>query len=431
VRTRLSALAVLALLVLLPACAQTDEPAAKAAPAARDDLKAELDTMVVPQEHIGGLPRGLRITPDSGWQDNAAEAASSINPDDSAASLDRAGRVTGYDLSYYDPTRTALDTGSGMSSLATAVELFRSGAEAKSFLDDRVAYKRELDGTSPSEGVMFRSVTPFDLTIAEEGHGFFEDVFFGEDHVFRTVIAFRRGRIVASAMVIRADRKDGVEDATRIAGQLDSRIQNAIMGRINEDPVLIPETGVPLDGQQPTTEKPEGAPDLAKVALGSADLPTGIVGDAGVYSRTTPPRFTFRRFFSSQGAAIGRTRLVGLRNEVSVFESEDAASASITITAMQANSPDSVKNFAANFAATSGLQARKVERRQVALENGAVGFLTTFDTDAGRLISFVAMVQRGRGMVTLEAFCPADAFDQDDLLPLLDKVGDRLVAALD
>jgi hypothetical protein len=431
VGTRLTALAALTLLLALPACAQTEEPAAKAASGARDDLAAELDTMVVPQEIVGGLPLGLRITPDSGRQENRVAAESSLDPNDSADSLRKAGRVTGYELTYYDPTQAALQTRSGMLSFLTSVELFRTEAAAADYVDDRVAYKQGLNGTSPREGVTFRSVTPFDSSVGETAYGFRDDVFFGEDHVFRTVIGFRRGRIVATAMVVRADREDAIEDATRIAGQLDARIQQSLMGRINEEPVLVPKDGVPLDGQQPTTEKPDGSPDLAKVALGPADLPDGIVADAGEYSRTTPPRFTFRRFFSPQGAAIGRTRLVGLRNEVSVLESETAAAAGISMATLRLNSPDAIKTFEANFAATTGLRATNVAIRQVPLEDGAVGFVTTFDTDAGRLVSFTVMAQRGRGAVTLEAFCLADSFDQEDLLPLLDKVGDRLEAALD
>jgi hypothetical protein len=116
---------------------------------------------------------------------------------------------------------------------------------------------------------------------------------------------------------------------------------------------------------------------------------------------------------------------------VSVLESETAASAAISLNTLSLNGPDAIKMFEANFAATSGLRARNVDRQQVSLEDGLVGFVTTFDTDAGPLVDFYVMVQRGRGTVTLEAFCLAEAFDKEDLLPLLDKVGDRLEAALD
>jgi hypothetical protein len=426
-----SRLAVLAALLVLPACAQSADPEPTAARSGKDDLVAELDEMVVPQGDVGGLPLGLRVTPDSGWHDNRAAAESTLDSSDSAASLDKAGRVTGYELTHYDPTETALHAGRGLLSFFTSVELFESEAAASAYLDTRAAYRQSLDETSPEEGVTFRSVAPFDTRVGEgRGYAFREDVVFGEDHVFRTLIGFRRGRIVGTVMFVRADRDDATADATRLAGILDSRIQNALGGKIAEDPVLIPEDGVPLDGQKPTMQKPPGVPDLAEVALGAADLPTGIAADPGKYTRTKPPRITFRRSFFPQGAAIGQTQLVGLNNEVHVFESEAAAAGSLALTVTIINTPDALKTFATNFAATSGLRATNMRRRQVPLENGVVGFITTFHTDAGRLVSFEAMAQRGRGTVMVETFSPADAFRQEDVLPLLDTVADRLEAAL-
>ena len=50
--------------------------------------------MVVPKGAVGGLPRGLRLGSDSGWVENRAEAEGSFDPDDSASSLDEAGRIT-------------------------------------------------------------------------------------------------------------------------------------------------------------------------------------------------------------------------------------------------------------------------------------------------------------------------------------------------
>jgi hypothetical protein len=423
-------LAVLAALLILPACAQTADPVANAAREARDDVSAELETMVVPQEAIGGLPLGLRVTSDSGWQDNRAEAENSINPNDSAASLRKAGRLTGYQLTYNDPTGVALESGSGILSVVTWVELFRSEVAASAYLQDRIAYKRGLSGKSPRQGVAYRAVTAFDARVGDTAYGFREDVVFGHDRVLRTLIGFRRGRIVAGAMFVRADGEDASADAERLAGTLDSRIQQALTGTVNQEPVLIPKDGVPLDGQEPTAEKPAGAPDLATVALGPGDLPAGIAAEPGKYTRTTSPRFTFRRSFSPQGAAIGRTRLVGLNNEVSVFESETAASAALGLNVQSFKSPQALKTFASNFAATSGSRATNIRRQDVRLEGGAVGFVTRFDTDAGPLLDFYVMVQRGRGMTTLEAFCLADAFYEEDLLPLLDKVGDRLAVAV-
>jgi hypothetical protein len=380
--------------------------------------------MVVPQEDIGGLPLGLRVHPESGWKDNGIEARSSFDPRDSEASLREAGRITGYELEYHDPTQAALRSG-GLVSIVTWVDLFGTAGEASAYLRGRVAYARGLSGTSPREGVTFGEVKKFEVRAADEGYGLRESVVFGGDRVFRTRFFLRRGRIVGGGMVVRADEEDAAADATRVAGLLDSRIQIGLHGGPNGDPVYIPRDGVPL-GRQPTTERSEGAPDLAALTLGSGDVRPGFLCDNGQYIRTTPPRITFRRVYCPQGASVGGTRLLALSNQVSVFESEQAAEVSLTLTGRILTSADGAKNYAANFAATSGLVATGLQRRQVELRDGAIGVLTTFQTSEGRLAGFTALVQDGSGLATLDAIGLAEGFDHRDLLPLLEAARKRL-----
>lgn len=422
--------AALVCLLFLPACgAHTADPVADAgASGAKKGARAHLDTMVVPQEDIGGLPPGLRVAPDSGWRDNRVEAKRSVDPSDSSASLADAGRINGYELTYYDPTHAAMRSGSGVDAVMTWAALFSSEGTASDYLRNRIHYARGLAGTSPQRGVTFRAVTPFDVRVADEGFGLSQSVVFGNDHIFRTLISLRRGHIVAGVMVIRADSGGAAVDVERIAGILDSRIQIALHGGpANGKPVLIPTIGVPLDGQQPTAERPRGAPDLAAIALGPADLSPGILCEPGQYTHTTPPRITFRRSFCPRGAAVGHTRLVALASEVSAFESDVVAKASLSLTVQAAMSAQGAKALAANFAATSGgAVATNLRRRRLELEGGGVGLLTTFDTRAGRVADFYALAQSGRGLTTLDAIGPAEGFDHRDLLPLLRAVERRL-----
>ena len=422
-------LAALALLLVLPACGtRAADPPAEASGGGEEQEVAQrlLETMVVPQEDIGGLPRGLSVSPESGWKDNQAEAESSFDSDDSAASLRKAGRVTGYELAYCDPMQAAIRSGSGVTNVMTWVDLFTSGDAASAYLRAHVDYALGRAGSSPREGVTFGEVEDFEPGVPGEAYGLRESVDFAGDRVFRAVVFFRRGRLVAGSMVVRADRKDEAADAVRIAGILDQRIQIALHGGDNGEPVLVPEDGVPLDGQQPTAERPPGAPDLGAIALGPDDVPAGFLCDEGRYTRTQPPRITFRRSFCPQGAAVGQTRLLSLSSQVSVFESDVAAETSLTLTARMMTSADGAKSYAANFAATSGLIATDVRRRQVKLPGGGVGVLTTFRTEAGRLAGFSALAQSGRGLATLDAIGLADDFDHNDLLPLLQTVERRL-----
>ena len=422
--------AALVSLLLLPACgAQKADPVPEVAGGGNEGAEVGLDRMVLPQEGIPGLPLGLRLSSNSGWEGNRAEADGSFDPDDSAESLGEAGRLTGYDLGYYDPTRAALRSGTGVDEVLTWVELFSSSSAASAYLRDRVGYARGLAGTSPRPGVSFGAVLPFDPGMAaDEAFGLRESVDFGDDRVFRTTVRFRRGRIVAGGMVVRADNERGIEDAKNIAGLLDSRIQSSLSGGKRSEPVPIPKDGVPLDdGEQATAERPPGAPDLAPIALGSDDLPPGIPCEPGRYTHTTPPRITFRRSFCPQGATVGQTSLTGLTSSVSVFESAEVAKVSLTLTVMSAKSPGGIKAFIAEYAASTGLLPTNTRRRQVKLEGGGIGMLTAFDTNAGPRVNFYALVQSGRALTTLDADGPAAEFDyRRDMLPLLRVVERRL-----
>jgi hypothetical protein len=428
VRIRVAAL--LFLLLILPACsAQTADPVAGAAEKRQDPLRAELATMVVPIGDIGGMPRDLRVAPDSGWTDNASEAEGSLDPTDSPASLKAEGRLDGYGLTYYDPTDAALRSGSGILFVSTWVELFGDDDHASGYLKMHFTSAKSLAHSSPRPGVMFEAVTGFAADVGDEAHGLRETGVFGNERIHRTLITFRRGRVIGGAMIARADRGDAAPDAYRIAGILAARVQNAITGKIDEEPVLVPKDGVPLDGQQPTSQKPGDAPNLALVALSASDLPQGVAGEPGQYTRTASPRIMFVRRLLPQGVPIGHTRVVQLTSTVSVFESDEAARASESLTLADRLSKDAPRRFAANFAATSGLHATHVRIKRVQVGD-AVGVLTTFDTEAGSIVDLIVSTQRGRGTTSLEAFCARDRFDQDDLLPLLETVAARLDAAL-
>ena len=427
---RIRVAALLFLLLVLPACsAQTADPVAGAAEKRHNPLRAELDTMVVPIGDIGGMPRDLRVAPDSGWTDNASEAEGSLEPTDSPASLKAEGRLDGYSLTYYDPTDAALRSGNGILFVSTWVELFDGDDHASAYMKKHFTSAKTLANSSPRPGVMFEDVTGFPADVGDEAHGLRETGVFGGDRIHRTLITFRLGRVVGGAMVARADNGDAAPDAFRIAGILAARIQNAQTGKIGEKPVLIPKDGVPLDGQQPTNQKPGGAPDLALVALRASDLPEGVASEPGQYTRTASPRITFVRRLLPQGVPIGHTRVVELTSIVSIFESEEAARASQSLTLADRLSKDAPKRLAANLAATSGLHADHIRIRRVQLE-GAVGVVATFDTEAGSVVDLIVTTQRGRGTTSLEAFCARDRFDQDDLLPLLETVADRLDSAL-
>jgi hypothetical protein len=424
--------AALALLLVLPACgAQTSDHTSASASTESKQIRARLSTVVVPSWDVGGLPTGLRVTPDSGWVDNRLEARSSYDRADSANSLARAGRVVGYQLVYDDAAETALRAGAGLQAFLTSVELFTSARAASESLRGRSASTRRLENKSPQPGIHFGAVRPFAVKAADEAYGVREAVRFGGDQTFRTFVLFRRGRIVGTAMVVRLDRKDGEDLAERLVGILDSHIQIALHGGSNGEPVPIPRYAAASERRAPEEPvRPAGAPDLAAIALGPDDLPSGITCNPGEYTDTTPPRFTFRRSFCTHGMRVGRTPLISLANEVDAFESEEAAKASLWITARAAATKTARDTFAANFTSTHNVAATHVRSRRLDLGDGAVGILFSFETEVGRVVDLYALAQAGRGVTTIDAMTSPKTFHREDIVHLL-RVVQRRLASLD
>lgn len=426
------AVAALALLLVLPACAaQTSDRNSSGEPAQANQIHAHLNTVVVPAWDVGGLPTGLRVTADSGWVDNRLEARTSYDRADSAASLARAGRVIGYQLVYSDAAETALRSGRGLHAFVTSVELFSSAQAASASLRGRLAFARRLENRSPGPGIHFGRFRPFAVKAAHEAYGVREAVRFGDTQTFRTLVQFRRGRLVGTAVVVRVDRADAAHLAERLVGILDTRAQIALHGGSNGDPVSIPEyAAAPANRAPEAPVKPAGAPDLAAIALGPDDLPSGITCNPGEYTNTTPPRITFRRSFCTHGRAVGRTHLISLNNEVSAFESEQAAKVSLSLTAQAASTQSARDTFVENFNSTHDVAATNVRSRRLDLGGGAVGILFSFDTELGSVVDLYALAQEGRGVTTIEAMAPAKGFHRADIVRLL-RIVERRLAALE
>jgi hypothetical protein len=330
---------------------------------------------------------------------------------------------------YDDAAQTALRAGAGLQAFVTSVELFSSADTASASLGDRRSLARRLENTSPRRGVHLGSVRPFAVKAADEAYGLQEAVTFGEVQTFRTLIRFRRGPVVGTAVVVRLDRKNGRRLAERLVGTLDSRIQIGLHGGSNGAPVPTPEYVDSSDRPaQDEPVRPAGAPDLAAIALGPGDLPDGIKCNPGEYTRTTPPRITFHRSFCTHGRRVGRTPLLSLTNEVSAFESEQAAEMSFSMSARMAATRSARETFAENFTSTHTVAATNVRSRRIDLGDGAVGILFTFDTELGRGVDFYALAHAGRGVTTVEAMTTPKLFHRQDIERLLRIVQRRLAA---
>jgi hypothetical protein len=90
--------------------------------------KNDLAVMVLPATEFGEVADGGRVDPDSGFQDYAASAEDTLDPDDTAADVEAAGMEAAYELAY------TTETGQ----VSSEVALFGSAEEAQPFVEDKI-----------------------------------------------------------------------------------------------------------------------------------------------------------------------------------------------------------------------------------------------------------------------------------------------------
>jgi len=183
-----------------------------------------LALMVVPRGELGAAAAGLQVELLSGETTNARAADDSFDPNDTEATITRAGRVAGYTLLYGDPSFSALRRAKGRIDLGSALDLFKTAAqaqayEAKSLRDLRRVRGRNLDGVVIERFSTFRVRG---LGPAATGLRIVQRI--GRKRVYGTYVDFQIDRILCEAAVTRADQVNADAQAVRIARTLAGRI---------------------------------------------------------------------------------------------------------------------------------------------------------------------------------------------------------------
>ncbi len=374
--------------------------------------RADLAIMVLPADELGRLADGLRLgRDDSGRSSNAAAARQSLDPQDSARRLRGAGRVDGYELTYSSPGTLSGKRKRGVVSVGSSVELMQDAVDASRFLNKRVNDYERFEGTV-SEGVRLQGASTFAVpTIGEETQGIRGTVRGFGLTLHTTVVAFRRGRIVASVGVVRVDRRDMTAAATRLAITLDSRIQRVLGGQLEEDPVALP--GVE---RRPRI-------DPKPLTLGLADLPPGLTVAGEGYRRHGNVR-SFLREFDPAAARLGSSQVVYLRSMTQIVESEDAGRLALRY----AGTPKGSRHFA-RLVVTGVLRtdARALRVRPLDVEgDDTVAALATFRTPKARVAIVFVYVRSGVALGSLTAVGRAAELNPGDVLGLAATIRARL-----
>ena len=157
------------------------------------------------------------------------------NPDDERADLTNYGFVQGYET-YYFRSEAIFDR-EGPFVVGATVNLFETADGASDYLaDDLADGKRDLSGTSETGSL--QAFDTFDTDVGDQSWGAFVRIlgdaeFYGTAADFDTsfsIVSLRRGRLVATAGVFRADGTDATAEALTVAKEIDERIQAVLRG---------------------------------------------------------------------------------------------------------------------------------------------------------------------------------------------------------
>lgn len=395
--------------LVLASCGQGGSRAADRPDA--EVTKADLAIMVVPADELGGLAQGLRLAPeDSGSSSNAAAARQSLDPKDSARRLRGAGRVVGYELTYMRPGAPSGKRTRGVLSVGSSVELMQDAVDASRFLNKQVNDHERFEGTV-SDHVRLTGASGFPVRgIGEEAEGIRGTVRGFGLVLHTTVVAFRRGRIVGSVGVVRADRRDVRAAATRLAITLDSRIQRVLGGQLQEDPVPLPGVKRPRIDPKPLT-------------LRLADLPPGPTVAGEGYRRHGNVR-SFLREFDLAGGRLGSSEVLYLRSMTQILESEDTAAFTLRYAGTAKGSRRLARVFASGVLKAE-LRALAVRPFEVEGADTAAA-VATFRAPKMQVAIVLLYVRSGVALGSLTAVGPAGELDPGDVVALAPALRARL-----
>ncbi|HXV32679.1 MAG TPA: hypothetical protein VD769_01620 [Gaiellaceae bacterium] len=377
--------------------------------------QGQLAAMVLPQAELGAIAEGLKLAADSGRVDNAGAAESSPDPKDTGKSLRSDGRLDGHKAYYGGSDLAAKKKGPFL--VGTEVELMEDPVYAAQYLHDQVGdfdliQGKQQDGSNAAVG----SFSP--APVGDEAQGLLVTLSKGKQKFLMTAVAFRRGRVVAVAMVARPDKKDQQNEARALAVKLDKRIQDVLAGRIAADPAKVP---APV-----AAPSFEGKAELPELTMAGADAAPGL--EAVSEGETDGDGYVgYQRTFGE--ARLGGSHLISMRAETRLYESEAAAAEAAKALAGQVGRAEYARRAAKAFADETQVRPTNVRARPlVGLKRGSSGVVVTFDLVGAKFRIVSIFLRSGRMIETVSGVCRATAFDPDDLRPVAERARKRLAA---
>jgi hypothetical protein len=384
---------------------------AEAAP--RDPLAP----LVVPRAQLGKLAEGLDVELLSGTTTNARAADDSFDPSDTADTVTKAGRVSGYTLVYGDVGFTALRKRSGLIDVGTSLDFFRSAPKAsayelKSLQDLRRVQGKNLQGVVverasafPAQGLGPRAVG---LRIVQR---------VGKRRIYSTFVDFQIDKVLCEALINRADKKNVNAQALAIARKLAGRIIAYAQGTLKATPVPLPR---PLGTAKPGPK----APDLSAMVPTAEDMK----GKAGVFQETFAPDDLAIASYIREFRFGPNSGLFQLRTTAALERSRREAAGRVLVLRSVFTGPEAAATIAQVVGGSGPAKLDGIRRPGLGEESFAAS--ATFTSQGRKLRAIVLYERRDRILGSIVLVGTAKKLTLAGALPYAKALDRRIKAAL-
>jgi hypothetical protein len=343
-----------------------------------------LAPLVVPKTQLGKIAQGLEVELLSGTTTNGRAADDSVDPNDTAATVTKAGRVSGYTLLYGDVGFTALRKGSGLIDVGSSLDFFKTAAKAQAYELKSLTDLRGVQGMN-LQGVVIERTSAFPVQgLGQSAVGLRIVQRVGKKRIYGTYVDFQIDKILCEAVINRADNKNVNAQAVAIARKLAGRIITYAQGNLKASPVPLPR---PLG-----TAKPGGAkaPDLSAMVPTSADMK----GKAGVFQQSFTPDDLAIGSYIREFRFGPSSGLFQLRASAALERSRREAAGRVLILRSLFTGPEGAATIAQIVGGTGPAKLDAVRRPGLGDESFAVG--ATFKANGQRLRAVILYERRDR-----------------------------------
>jgi hypothetical protein len=373
--------------------------------------------LVLPRAQLGKLAQGLEVELLSGTTTNARAADDSFDPNDTAATVSKAGRVSGYTLVYGDVGFGALRKAGGLIDVGTSLDFFRSvpkaeAYELKSLRDLQRVQGQNLQGVVierssafPARGLGPRSVG---LRIVQR---------VGKKRIYGTFVDFQIDKILCEALINRADNKNMDAQAVALAKKLAGRIIGYAQGTLKASPVPLPR---PLGTAKPGAK----APDLSAMVPTAEDMK----GKAGVFQQAFSPDDLAIASYIREFRFGPNSGLFQLRTTAALERSRREAAGRLLVLRSVFTGPEGAATVAQVVGGSGPAKLDGIRRPGLGEESFAVS--ATFTSQGQRLRAVILYERRDRILGSLVLVGTANKLTLDGAMPYAKALDKRIKAGL-